>query len=209
VPTAEAGGSRRGGLFVGRLSPEKGVMLLADALTSGPGPGIRVVGEGPEAGRLAGVPGAVWLGPLAREEVLRLMRRASYLVMPSLCYENCPLTLVEAFASGLPAIASRLGAMAELIEDGRTGVLFEPHSVKDLAEKIRWAEANSDQLVAMGKRAREVYESKFTAAEGYRRLMRIYSTAVVRQRDSGDSSRRRRIDDQLPERLRGLACGPR
>lgn len=82
------------------------------------------------------------------------MRQASYLVVPSVCYENFPLKVVEAFASGLPVIASRLGAMAELVGDGSTGLLFEPGNADDLAEKMACAEAHPVDLTRMGRPAR-------------------------------------------------------
>jgi glycosyltransferase involved in cell wall biosynthesis len=119
------------------------------------------------------------VGWKARHDALEEMRRALYLVMPSLCYENFPLALVEALACGLPVIASRLGAMAELIEDGHTGVLFEPGSPEDLAAKIKWAESNRDRMYEMGANARAVYESKYTPDRNYLQLSEIYADVIA------------------------------
>jgi glycosyltransferase involved in cell wall biosynthesis len=107
------------------------------------------------------------------------MQQSAYLLMPSIWYENFPLTLVEAFASGLPVIASCLGAMAALIEDGKTGLLFDPGSADDLAKKIVWAESNPQAMREMGKQARQEYESKYTSERNFVRLMEIYEEAIA------------------------------
>jgi glycosyltransferase involved in cell wall biosynthesis len=119
------------------------------------------------------------LGWLTHTEIYERMRRASYLVMPSIWYENFPRTLVEAYANGLPVIASHLGALAELVEHGRTGLLFEPGSAHDLARHIGWAEAFPAKMRAMGEEARERYESEFTSGQNYAQLAAIYRDAIA------------------------------
>jgi glycosyltransferase involved in cell wall biosynthesis len=169
--------SRSGFLFVGRLSPEKGVAVLADATARTPGAALRVAGTGPAGQLLAGVSGVDMLGAVPAERVMDEMAAALALVLPSIWYENFPRTLVEAFASGLPVIASRLGAMAELIEDGRTGLLFEPGSADDLAQRLRWASAHPGRMAEMGRQARAVYDAHYTASANIRRLIEIYQDA--------------------------------
>jgi glycosyltransferase involved in cell wall biosynthesis len=117
------------------------------------------------------------LGTKTPESVYMRMREAAYLVMPSIWYENFPRTLVEAFACGLPVVASRLGAMAELIEDGRTGLLFKAGCAIDLAKKMAWADANPVALREMGLNARGEYEAKYTPEINYGQLMSIYADA--------------------------------
>ncbi len=170
---------RTGGLFVGRLSEEKGINVLLKALELCPGFAVRVVGEGPEAHRLQPHLGAVALGWMPHQAVLNEMHRARYLVLPSICYENFPLAIVEAFACGLPVVASRLGAMAELIEDGRTGLLFNAGSAEDLATTLEWAEANPERMQEMGRNARGVYEAKYTPTGNYVQLRAIYHAAIA------------------------------
>lgn len=169
---------RRGGLFVGRLSPEKGIGTLLAAWEALDVP-LRLVGDGPllaavrrhQSGCIAvagALPGAAIAGEMAR---------AAFLVLPSEWYEGFPMVLLEAFRAGLPVIASKLGAMAEIVEDGKTGLHFEPGKASDLAEKIRWAMANPETLRVMGENARKVYGEKYTAAVNYTRLMEIYEDA--------------------------------
>jgi glycosyltransferase involved in cell wall biosynthesis len=81
-----------------------------------------------------------------------------------------PRALVEAFCNGLPVIASRLGALAELVEPGRNGLLFEPGSARDLARRIAWAEAFPEKMRQMGECARADYQARFVPDWSYQRL---------------------------------------
>jgi glycosyltransferase involved in cell wall biosynthesis len=109
---------------------------------------------------------------------MELLRDARFMIMPAVCYENFPMAIREAFACGKPVIASRLGAMAELVEDGKTGLLFEPGDPEDLAAKIRWMLKNEDACIAMGKNARKAFEEKYTAERNFQILMRIYNKLI-------------------------------
>lgn len=171
--------SRRGGLFVGRLAPEKGVDVLIEALRALPNVTLDVIGDGPELPKVTAHPQLDALGWLAPDGVQERMRRAAYLVMPSIWYENFPRTLVEAYANGLPVIASRLGAMEELVDHGRSGLLFEPGDASDLARHLAWAEAFPTKMRAMGERAREIYEKRFTPEKNYAQLMAIYRDVLL------------------------------
>jgi glycosyltransferase involved in cell wall biosynthesis len=162
--------ARSGGLFVGRLIAENGLGTLAEALDLYPGARIDVIGAGPEEARLAGHARIRLLGRVGPAEVQERMRAAAYLVLPSLSYEALPRPLVEAFANALPVIASRLGRLAEIVEPGRNGLLFEPGSARDLARRLAWAEAFPEKMRQMGECARADYEARFIADWGYQRL---------------------------------------
>jgi glycosyltransferase involved in cell wall biosynthesis len=177
-PVLDGGLLRSGALFVGRLSPEKGTGVLARAAARGQSAVIDVIGEGPERSSLEAVSSLRLVGWQNREAVYARMREASFLVVPSVCYENFPLTVVEAFANGLPVIASRLGAMAELICDGATGLLFEAGNADDLAARMAWAQAHPMDMTRMGRAARQEYERKYTPARNYEALMGIYRDAL-------------------------------
>jgi glycosyltransferase involved in cell wall biosynthesis len=170
-------------LFVGRLSPEKGVdTLLAAWERLRDLVPLSIVGDGPLAEEVANAARSLerveWLGRQPREQVLALMKAASVLVFPSVCYENFPVTILEAYAVGLPVIASDLGGMASLVEDGRTGLHFRPGDPKDLAAKVRWASAHPAELAGMRNEARGEFEAKYTAERNYEVLKEIYETAV-------------------------------
>jgi glycosyltransferase involved in cell wall biosynthesis len=170
---------RAGFLFVGRLSAEKGIDVLVGAAARISDTSIRVAGSGPEAACLEDVPGIAALGILSAGSVRIEMSRAFALVLPSICYESFPRTLVEAFACGLPVIASRMGAMAELVTDGFTGLLFEPGNAQDLADKMRWAQQHPSEMAAMGHNAHKLYEAEFTAERNYQQLIDIYAGAIA------------------------------
>jgi glycosyltransferase involved in cell wall biosynthesis len=112
------------------------------------------------------------------DKVAAAMARAQALVAPSLCYESFGMVVVEAFAAGLPVIASRLGALAELVREGETGLLFTPGDPQDLAAKIRWAEAHPDAMARMGEKARQVYGDHYTAAANLPQLEAVYAQAL-------------------------------
>jgi glycosyltransferase involved in cell wall biosynthesis len=162
--------TRSGGLFVGRLQAESGVGTLLEALDIYPGARIDVIGAGPEGRKLFAHPRVRLLGRVGPAEVQERMGAAAYLVMPSLAYEALPRPLIEAFANALPVIASRLGALADLIEPGRNGLLFEPGSARDLARRLAWAEAFPEKMRQMGECAKADYQARFLADWSYQRL---------------------------------------
>lgn len=179
---AQAEAPRAGGLFVGRLSVEKGVGVLAAALASCPEIGVEVIGSGECESELDGLANAHRLGFLPLPRILEHMRAAGWLVLPSLWYENFPRTIVEAYACGLPVIASRLGALPELVDDGVTGLLFEPGSAEDLARVLRWADAHPDDMARMGRAARARYDALYTPQRNLQMLNTIYADAIAEER---------------------------
>jgi glycosyltransferase involved in cell wall biosynthesis len=173
-------------LFVGRLSEEKGLDTLLGAWTqlktTRP---LKIIGDGPLAFRLKAVvskiPSIEWLGRRDKQEVYRLMSDAAMLIFPSIWYEGFPLVLAEAFATGLPVIASRLGAMAEIVTEGKTGRLFSPGKMDELAGAVEWAFTHPDHLRAMRSCVRWEFEQKYTAESNYASLVEIYRSAFEDQ----------------------------
>lgn len=88
------------------------------------------------------------------------------------------MVIVEAFANGLPVIGSRLGAMADVIEDGVTGLHFTVGDADDLAAKVAWAIAHGDRMAEMGSAARSVYEKRFSENTNYTALLSIYRGVI-------------------------------
>lgn len=170
---------RRGGLYVGRLSSEKGLDLLAQAARLGEGADIDVLGSGPLEALAKSAFGERCLGYRPLDEILRRMGAAQFLVLPSICYENSPRAIVEAFSCGLPVIASRLGALADIVRDGVTGLLFTPGDAADLAAKLGWARTHPDRMLRMGQAARAEYEAMYTPERNYDMLMDIYEDAIA------------------------------
>jgi glycosyltransferase involved in cell wall biosynthesis len=179
-------GNGRGGfaLFVGRLSAEKGIDTLLDAWSRPAAlPPLKVAGDGPLADRVAHAAqssgGAVGrLGRRNREEVLALMKSAAFLVAPSLAYEAFPLTVLEAFATGLPVVASGHGALAEIVTEGQTGMVFRPGDGAGLADRAAWLAARPAERARMGLAARAAFTGRYGAEQNLAALMEIYASAA-------------------------------
>lgn len=169
-------------LFVGRLSGEKGIETMLEAWRDVPDVlPLKIVGDGPlkpvvdQAAQEN--PAVHSLGSRSHDEVLTLLGDAACLVMPSIWYETFGRTIVEAYAKGTPVIASRLGCMAELVEDGVTGLLFESGHAQDLAETVRNFVSHTAQRRAMSDAARTAYLQRYTAEPNYEMLMALYARA--------------------------------
>jgi glycosyltransferase involved in cell wall biosynthesis len=177
-------GSGNGGyaLYVGRLSVEKGLdtLLNAWALLGNRIP-LKIVGDGPLSEMVIAAmkdnPLVEWLGRKPIAEVHTLMGEAQVLIFPSKWYETFGRVAVESFAKGTPVIASNIGAIAELIDHGRTGLHFAPGDPADLAEKVEWFLSHAAEAHRMRQHVRTEYETKYTAEQNYRRLMEIYTLA--------------------------------
>ncbi|MGX1351595.1 glycosyltransferase involved in cell wall biosynthesis [Bradyrhizobium elkanii] len=170
---------RSGLLYVGRLSREKGVDVLLDAVV-GTGVPLRIVGEGPERVALeARASGHVaFLGGLSRGEVLREMANAEALVVPSLWYEGFPMVVVEAFARGTPVIASEIGGLAEVVTAGKTGALVPPGDAAALGKRIGEVLGAAGLTAAWGRAARAAYLEHYAPDENRRMLEAIYARAA-------------------------------
>ncbi len=173
-------------LFVGRLSPEKGLRVLQAAWREiGGAMPLRVIGDGPlgeeVAAWAASSEGVTWLGRRSSAEVREAMKGAALLVVPSTWYEGLPMTIVEALAVGTPVVASRLGALESLVDDGRTGRTFDPGDGASLAAAVLWAVDHPKALRAMRVAARQEYERRYTAEANHAQLMQVYRDAAGRR----------------------------
>jgi glycosyltransferase involved in cell wall biosynthesis len=177
-------GAGQGGyvVYVGRLSAEKGLRVLLQAWRTLPRIRLRIVGDGPLRDELERQAGAEqlsveFMGRLSRQELPAIVGDAAAAIVPSLWYEGFPMVVVEAFASGTPVIASRLGSLAEIVHDGANGALFTPGDAAALAATVARVLANADALAAMRQRARRDFDEHYCADANYRRLRAIYSEA--------------------------------
>lgn len=192
-------------IFIGRLSREKGLDVLIEALhilaSSHPLDfTMKIVGDGPlkegvmgrwengkigkwedenmrrSAGEKTG--NVEFTGRKSHEECMELLQGVRFLVLPSVCYENFPLAIIEAFASSKPVIASKLGAMAEIVAHGKTGLLFEPGNPDALADAIRRLWEDEGFCREMGANARAEFEAHYTADRNFEMMMTIYSEVM-------------------------------
>lgn len=172
-------------LYAGRLSEEKGIKTLLRAWSTLKDPPVlNILGDGPLRGDVESAATSntriSYLGRRSPEEVIQCMRRASVFVVSSEWYEAFPHSIVEAYACGLPILASRIGTLKDVVKDGKTGVLFDPGNSLDLAAKIKWLSDNPDEVARMSANARAEYEAKYTGAQVYRILLDVYSAVCNR-----------------------------
>ncbi len=171
-------------LFVSRLSVEKGIgtMLTAMELVN-PAVRLKIIGDGPMAPEVKAAaernPRIQYLGRLPQREVLDLMGASRCVLFPSEWYETFGRVAAESFSRGTPVIASRIGAVAEIVDDGRTGFHYTAGDPRDLARTIDQVFARGDSLADMRREARREYELKYTAELGYEMLLDIYEKAIA------------------------------
>ncbi len=170
-------------LYAGRLSVEKGVMPLLEAWEHIDSVPLKIAGDGPLREQVlsaaARKPEQIeWVGQQTNQQVQHLMTQALLVVFPSLQPEGLGLAGLEALAVGVPVVAQRLGIMGEMIEDGKTGLLFEPNNAKDLARKIQWAFEHRLEMEKMRKACLATYEERWSPKRNYETLMAIYKKAL-------------------------------
>jgi glycosyltransferase involved in cell wall biosynthesis len=175
-------------LFIGRVSPEKGADTLLKAWRQLPKTHVlRIVGDGPSRQRLEseakidGLLNVEFMGRLPHDQAIEAIKGARFVVFPSELYETFGLGIAEAFACGVPAVASRLGAMQEIVQEGQTGFLFQPGDSDDLARTVARAWGQPEQMRRLGVQARSEYEIKYTAAVNYRQLFEIYQQVIAQR----------------------------
>lgn len=172
-------------LFAGRLSREKGAYTLLKAWRQLKQVPLRIIGDGPALADVRaeaeaqGLSNITFIERQPREKVIEAMKGAHFVIFPSELYENLPLTIIEAFACGVPVIASKLGAMQEIVEEGRTGMFFNPGDADSLAQIVAHAWEQPGYMRELGDSARTEFENKYTSAINYRNLMNIYQRVIA------------------------------
>jgi glycosyltransferase involved in cell wall biosynthesis len=169
-------------LMIGRLSPDKGVATVLQAWETLEDVPLSITGDGEMRDMVEQAVKShrniTYLGFVDRKEMPELVKNARFLVFASKMYEVFPMVIAEAYAAGVPVIASRLGAMIELIGEGETGLLFNPGDADDLSVKVRWLWSHPEEAARMGQNARREYEQKYSPDKNYQLLMDIYKRAI-------------------------------
>jgi glycosyltransferase involved in cell wall biosynthesis len=167
-------------LYFGRLSPEKGLADLLQAMQRLPHIRLRIAGEGPQRGELealvkklnlANVEFIGRVGGVVLDEVIAAAR---FTVLPSRAYETFGKSILESYAWGRAVVASDLGSRRELVQDGLTGFLFRTGDVDHLAEVISFLEQRPELATRMGEAGRALVQGQYTPEKHYVELMRLY-----------------------------------
>jgi len=170
--------------YVGRLLEGKGTETLVRAWRHLPGVKLKIVGDGALRPQLEAISRQEGLnieftGRKSRAEVLREIAAAQALIVPSEWYEGFPMVIAESFACGTPVLASRIGSLEELVEDGVTGHKFPAASPQELAAAVSAALADPDRLRRMRTTTRAYFDAHLTEDENFRSLMTIYAGVIA------------------------------
>jgi glycosyltransferase involved in cell wall biosynthesis len=169
-------------LVVGRLSEEKGIATILEAIEHGSFKVI-FIGDGPLKDRVleatARNANIQYLGFQNKSVILEYLRRCKALLFPSVWYEGFPITILEAFSTGTPIVASRLGSMAEVVTDQVNGLHFEVGSAQDLTTKVHLLNGNANLVARLGANARKTYEDLYTPEKNSKLLLDIYNQLLT------------------------------
>jgi glycosyltransferase involved in cell wall biosynthesis len=189
-PLPQRRGAGEDFLFLGRLSPEKGLDRLIGVWHDVPAR-LVVVGDGPERARLqAAAPETVeFRGAVAPDQVAGYLERARALVLPSICYEGAPRTVVEAFAAGVPVIANRKGALPTIVVDGATGLLVDPNRPADWSRAVT-ALLDDGTSRALGEAAHREWQTRYSPERGIEDLEAAYAAVASPARPGSVPGRR-------------------
>jgi glycosyltransferase involved in cell wall biosynthesis len=175
-------------IYYGRLSEEKGVGTLLEAMNLLPEVELRIVGDGPQrqllekTTREKRLQNVRFCGNQSNDDLLRLVQNSKFVVVPSEWYDNSPLVIYEAFSMGKPVIATMMGGMPELVENGLDGYLFASGDVQTLVGHIRNLWANAGLRKKMGEKARQKAEREFSPKVHYGRILELYEGLTASKR---------------------------
>ncbi len=178
-------------VYLGRLSHEKGLETLIDAIKH-IDIKLKIIGDGPlkeqleRKIRIGAIQNVDFLGYRTGQDLHNEIRNSMFLVIPTICYENNPLTVIEAFALGKPVLGARIGGIPELVRDWETGLCFQSGNVTDLKEKLTLLLEHKSLLEKMGKTARNYVEQHLNSDSYYKQLMNIYDRAAAKSAARSD-----------------------
>lgn len=167
-------------LFIGRFVPEKGIDVLLEAFSK-VNFKLVIYGYGPMDQKVKNStllhPNISYLGALPHDKLSEELRKCTALVFPSIWYEGMPLTLLHAFSTGTPVIASNIGAMSTMIEDHQNGLHFKAGDALDLAQKLEhWNNLPEMEKEMYGLRSRKTYEDRYTPESNLKSLRSVYDS---------------------------------
>jgi glycosyltransferase involved in cell wall biosynthesis len=174
-------------VYLGRLSPEKGLWTLVKAFEQIRSARLKIAGDGPMAGDLKRyilekkLENIELVGFCRGEAKRLLLANASFAVLPSEWHENFPVVALEYYSAAKPIVASRMGSLPSIVVDGESGLLFRAGDSADLASKVQYLFAHPMEVHRMGQRARELAETKYSHERNYEVLLRIFRKVLAAQ----------------------------
>lgn len=166
-------------LYFGGLSPWKGILTLIEAVKELKKVELLIVGTGTEKENIEKnikvnkITNVHLLGYKSGNELKKIVAESKFIIVPSEWYENCPYSIMESMAIGKPVIGARIGGIPELIEDGKTGLLFKSGNVDDLKSKIEWLYKRPEKIKEFGENAKLKAENEFSPEVYYKKIMNL------------------------------------
>lgn len=171
--------------YLGRLSKEKGILNLIEAIGDIPDAKLLIAGDGPEREKIEAyisehkLDGRITLlGYQNQDSIHKYITNSRFVVIPSIWNENCPYSVLEAMEIGKPIVASRMGGIPELIADGENGYLYKADDINELKEKLTLLLDNDDKVNRFAQKSRELYESYYSPDSYYNELIKIYNKVM-------------------------------
>jgi glycosyltransferase involved in cell wall biosynthesis len=183
-PTIRRGSKRPAeAIFLGRLSQEKGVQFLLEAMKQLPKLFLHILGTGPMEDELKLLAkdtkrNITFEGFVTGKKKVEFLQRATMMILPSLSYEQFPITALEGMSAATPLVAPNMGGWSSIVRDGKTGLLYEPANIEDLVGKIQFLLNNPKLGKLMGINGKRLIKDYFSADFHYRNLMNIYESIL-------------------------------
>lgn len=173
------------GLYFGRISEEKGIFNLLKALQEIDTKKFYIVGDGPQKEKIEELikkyemkDRIILPGYLSSDQIKENIRKCRFVVLPSICRENCPYSIMETMAIGKPVICSEIGGIPELVKDGKTGFLFNHNNIDELKEKMNVLYNDRELAHDMGNNAKKIANEIYTKEYYYNEIIKIYERLI-------------------------------
>lgn len=172
-------------LYYGRIIKEKGVMNLLEAFKDIKNYKLYIAGTGPDEENVEQyiknnnmTEEVQLLGFLNSNDIKEYVRKARFIIVPSVWYENCPYSILETLAMGKPIIGSNLGGIPELVKNNETGMIYEYNNIEELKNKMQELFNNKDEASKFSKKAKEIAQKDFSKENYYNKIIGIYEELI-------------------------------
>lgn len=174
-----------GAFYFGRLSKEKGILNLIEAINNIPGARLIIAGDGPERENIQAYikehkleNRITLLGYLNQNDIRENIRKCRFVTVPSICFENCPYSILETMEIGKPIIGSKIGGIPELIQDGINGFTYEHNDVTKLTNILMKLFGNDETVKQFSKNSKQIFIQNYSAEAYYNKLMTVYNKYI-------------------------------
>ena len=172
-------------LYVGRLSKEKGILNLIEAFSELKDKRLYIAGEGPEKEKIEEIiknknlqNNIIMLGYLKQDDVKEYIRKASFIIVPSVWYENCPYSILETQAIGKAVIGADIGGIPELVKDNENGLVYKYNAIEELKNKIEKLFENKELTDVFANNAKKHAEHSYNKEIYCNKIMKIYKQVL-------------------------------